>query len=95
MKPELIAAIHYSKCWERVRIKPNTSPSSSSIVTLITDDIAQIQEYFNQLIIIKSNSHSAPMESSSPYSQSKASSNIKQPSQRVLNRLECLLITLR
>ena len=50
MKPELIAAL-YLKSWKRVHIKPNTTPGLSSIRTLTADNIAQIQEQFNQWLL--------------------------------------------
>ena len=48
MKPGLITALQCLKSWKHVGIKPNTTPSSSSIRTLTADDIAQKQEQFNQ-----------------------------------------------
>jgi hypothetical protein len=48
MKPELIAALQCLKSWKRVGIKPSIGSTLSGIRALTTDDIAQIQEQFNQ-----------------------------------------------
>jgi len=48
MKPELIAALQCLKSWKRVGIKPSIASSLSGIGALTADDIAQIQEQFNQ-----------------------------------------------